>query len=95
MELAKKELSKLNIQGLSKAQLQKLKVQFLGQLSIASESNNARCMANGKTLLVYDRIDALSETFRKIQAVKLEEINAVATKYFSPENVCELVYDKK
>jgi predicted Zn-dependent peptidase len=45
--------------------------------------------------LVYDRIDALSETFRKIQAVKLEEINAVATKYFSPENVCELVYDKK
>jgi predicted Zn-dependent peptidase len=95
MELAKKELHKLSTQGLSKAQLQKLKVQFLGQLSIASESNNARCMANGKTLLVYDRIDALSETFRKIQAVQLEEINAVAKKYFTPENVCELVYDKK
>jgi len=95
IELAKKELFKLSSQGLSKAQLQKLKVQFVGQLSISSESNNARCMANGKTLLVYDRIDTLSETFDKIQAVTLEEINAVATKYFTPENVCELVYDKK
>jgi predicted Zn-dependent peptidase len=95
IELVKKELHKLSSQGLSKAQLQKLKVQFLGQLSIASESNNARCMANGKTLLVYDRIDTLNETFRKIQAVSLNEINAAVNRYFSPENVCELVYDKK
>jgi len=95
IELAKKELFKLSSRGLSKAQLQKLKVQFLGQLSISSESNNARCMANGKTLLVYDRIDTLSETFDKIQAVTLEEINAVASKYFDQNELSILVYDKK
>jgi hypothetical protein len=52
-------------------------------------------MSNGKTLLIYNRIDSLEDTFRKINAITLDEINAVARKYFSVEQQCMLVYDKK
>ncbi|NBU92691.1 MAG: insulinase family protein [Flavobacteriia bacterium] len=95
IELARKELERLCTKGLSVHELRKLKVQFLGQLSIASESNNARCMANGKTLLVYDRIDTLADTFRKINGIELDAINNVAEKYFSEGTLSWLIYDKK
>ncbi|NDB34546.1 MAG: insulinase family protein [Flavobacteriia bacterium] len=93
--LAQKELGTLCAKGLSQAQLRKLKFQFLSQLSIASESNNARCMANGKTLLVYDHIDSLEDTFRKINGIELDAINAVAKRYLHQDQHCLLVYDRK
>jgi predicted Zn-dependent peptidase len=95
IELAKKELRLLVEKGMTPIQLKKSKYQFLSQLSIGWESNNARTMSNGKTLLIYNRIDSLEDTFRKINAITLEEINAVARKYFLVEQQCMLVYDKK
>jgi len=93
--LARKELERLCTKGLSVHELRKLKIQFLGQLSIASESNNARCMANGKTLLVYDRIDTLADTFRKVNTLGIEEVNGVARKYFNAAGISSIVYDRK
>lgn len=93
--LAKKELNQLYEKGMTALQLKKSKYQFLSQLSIAWENNNARAMANGKTLLVFNRIDPLADTFRKINAVSLAQINTVAKKYFNPKDWSMLVYDKK
>ncbi len=95
IELAKKELRLLVEKGMTPIQLKKSKYQFLSQLSIGWESNNARTMSNGKTLLIYNRIDSLEDTFRKINGITLDEINAVARKYFTEELQCMLVYDKK
>ena len=95
IELAKKELSLLVEKGMTAIQLKKSKYQFLSQLSIGWESNNARAMANGKTLLVFNRVDPLELTFRKVNEISLSDINKVAKKYFSAEGISMLVYDKK
>lgn len=95
IELAKKELARLVDRGMTPVQLKKSKYQFLSQLSMGWESNNARAMTNGKTLLVFNRIDSLEETFRKINGITLDEINIAAKKYFAADQHCLLVYDKK
>ena len=95
IELATKELQILVEKGMTATQLKKSKYQFLSQLSIGWESNNARTMSNGKTLLIFNRIDSLEETFRKVNGITLDEINATAKKYFDVSQHCMLVYDKK
>lgn len=95
IELAKKEIQKLFDFGMTASQLKKSKYQFLSQLSIGWENNNSRALANGKLLLVFDKVESLPETYKRFESISLEEINTAAKKYLDPKGLSMLVYDKK
>jgi len=95
IELAKKELQILYDKGMTPLQLKKSKYQFLSQLSIGWEQNSSKALGNGKTLLVFNKLDSLEEIYKKFESVTCEEIFAVCQKYLHPEKLSMLVYENK
>ena len=77
-----KELDKLKKQPLSAVQLKKLQLQVMGQLAIASDSNDARMLSAGKSMLMFDRVDDLDEICTRISETNAERLCEIANKVF-------------
>ncbi len=46
----------------------------------------------GKSLLIFDRIDSIDETFRKIEAVTGSELMEIASEIFDKSSLSTLIY---
>lgn len=77
---------------LSERKLKAAKRQFLGQMAIASELGEARCLSMGKGLLSFGRIASREETIREIEAVSAEDIRSMAERLFAPSRLSQLIY---
>lgn len=82
-ELIDKELHALRTSRLTSRQLSLIKRQFLAQMAISMENNEGYMLGAGKSYLVHDEIDTLEEVYRKVSAVKAEQIMEVAEEIFS------------
>ena len=85
-------LARLRETPLSDARLKAFRKQLLGQLAIGSESGEAQCLSMGKSLLAWGSIMSPEETRRAIEAITATDLQSMAVKLFSPENLSELVY---
>lgn len=92
MDIIFKEIAKLQQTPLSEAKLKAAKRQLLGQLAIGSEGGEAQCLAMGKSLLAYGTVSTEEEDRQKVESVTAEEVQAMAIRIFSPDNVGRLVY---
>lgn len=92
MEIIFKEISKLQQAPMSEAKLKAAKRQLQGQLAIGSEGGEAQCLAMGKSLLAYGSVSSEEEDRRKVESVTAEEVQAMAIRIFSPDNIGRLVY---
>ena len=82
-ELIDKELRELCSEPLTVRRLSMIKRQFLAQMAISMENNEGYMLGAGKSYLVHDEIDTLEEVYRKVSAVKAEQIMEVAEEIFS------------
>ena len=82
-ELIANELKSLRTTPPTARQLSMIKRQFLAQMAISMENNEGYMLGAGKSYLVHDEIDTLEEVYRKVSAVKGEQIMEVAEEIFS------------
>ena len=89
-ELIANELKSLRTTPPTARQLSMIKRQFLAQMAISMENNEGYMLGAGKSYLVHDEIDTLEEVYRKVSAVKGEQITQVAEEIFA--NTSTLIY---
>lgn len=82
-ELIDKELHALRTTPPTARRMAMIKRQFLAQMAISMENNEGYMLGAGKSYLVHDEIDTLEEVYRKVSAVKAEQIMEVAENIFA------------
>ncbi len=90
--LIHKELNRLRNQSLGTLQLSRAKNQIKGYLARAYENHESLMLSLGKSLLIFDRIDTMEETFRKIDAVTAGELTETAQAIFDRTSLSTLIY---
>ena len=86
------EIDRLRRQPLGTLQLSRAKNQIKGYLARAYENHESLMLSLGKSLLIFDRIDSIDETFRKIDAVTGSELMETADAIFSKSSLSTLIY---
>ena len=92
IQLTINELERLKRQPLGINQLSKAKNQIKGYLARAYENHESLMLSLGKSLLIFDRIDPMSEVFRKIDAVTAAELTDTANNVFDRSSLSTLIY---
>ena len=85
-------IGELQEKPLSDRKLKAAKKQLLGQLAISSESGEAQCLSMGKSLLAFGRVATSAENKAAIEAVTSADLQDLARRIFSPENLSRLIY---
>jgi predicted Zn-dependent peptidase len=93
IQLIKKELKKFIAKELTPTQLRKAKEQFKGHMALAMDSNVGLMLNFGKSLLVFDRIDTLTEIHAQIDSITVGDIQTIAKEYFQEESCSMLAFD--
>jgi predicted Zn-dependent peptidase len=86
------ELARLRTIKLGTIQLSKAKNQIKGYLARGYENHENLMLSQGKSLLVFDRIESLEETCIKIDKITASELLAAANEIFDPERLSMLIY---
>jgi predicted Zn-dependent peptidase len=92
MALTYNELDRLKHQPLGILQLSRAKNQIKGYLARAYENHESLMLSLGKSLQIFDRIDTMNETFRKIDAVTTAELADIANIVFDRNSLSTLIY---
>tara|TARA_R110000782_G_scaffold236819_1_gene322917 strand:- start:8118 stop:9347 length:1230 start_codon:yes stop_codon:yes gene_type:complete len=92
IRLVKKEMKKLKTTQLSSSQLKNAKRQFLGQTTIAEENNCNVMLGQGKSLLLYNKVEDLATVHEKINAITQNDILDVANEIFDENQLSTLLY---
>ena len=90
--LVHSELDRLRRQPLGTLQLSRAKNQIKGYLARAYENHESLMLSLGKSLLIFDRIESVSEIFRKIDAVTNTELTETAGVIFERSSLSTLIY---
>ena len=78
-----RELSILKEVFLTDAQLRKLQQQVIGQLAIASDSNDARMLSAGKSVLMFGKVDSLHDICALISGIDADYLCKIANQVFN------------
>lgn len=65
---------------------------MIGQIAVSTESHDDLMLAIGKSYLLYNRVDPLSEVFRKIEAITEMDLLEVANEILDENRLSTLVY---
>ena len=90
--LVRRELDKLMARPLTPTALAAAKQQLKGQIAIACDNREQFALDFGKIFLFHGEERHLNLLFRKIEAIKAEEIQAVAQELFSEERLTTLMF---
>jgi predicted Zn-dependent peptidase len=92
LKLVDKELELLRTKKLGTTQLRDAQQQMIGQLALSQDSGVGTMLALGKSYMLYDRVDPLSEVFARIQRISANEIMEIANEVFDPKKLSRLLY---
>ncbi|MBK0381419.1 insulinase family protein [Pedobacter sp. SD-b] len=92
-KLVHKELRKLRENKLGVIQLAQAKQRFIGQIALGEENRMGVLISMAKSLLDYDKIDSLTEVFRKINNVSKDDLINIANDIFSTDKLSTLVFE--
>ena len=90
--VVRKELDRLIEKGMSETSLKSAKKQLLGQLAIANDNAEARCLSMGKSLLVFNDVETMESLREKIWAVTASDIRGIAEDILGKEKMFTLIY---
>jgi predicted Zn-dependent peptidase len=90
--LVLKELEKLRNTKLGILQLQRAKLQLMGQLAISYELGLNEMLSIGKSYLAFNKADSIEEINAKIESITALQILATANEIFNPQKLSTLVY---
>lgn len=86
------ELEKLRKSKLGPVQLSKAKNQIKGYLARGYENHESLMLSLGKSMLVYNRIDTLEDTCKKIDNLNSSQLLEIANEVFEPSRLSTLIY---
>lgn len=86
------ELHRMSREPLTKAELLAAKRQLKGQLTVASDAYESYFLSLGKAYLHYDRVEEREELMKRIDALRVEDLAAIAHEVFAPERQSTLIY---
>lgn len=86
------ELTRLRTVKLGTVQLSKAKNQIKGYLARGYENHENLMLSQGKSLLVFGRIESLEETCNKIDKITSSELLVAANEIFDPGRLSMLIY---
>jgi predicted Zn-dependent peptidase len=92
IDLTLRELKKLSTSALGSLQLSRAKRQMIGQIAISSENFENQMIGNGRSLLLFDRIEPLEEITSRIEAITASELLSVSNEVFNPQKLSLLIY---
>jgi len=92
ISIALKELDKLRSVRLGAIQLSKAKNQIKGYLARGYENHESLMLSLGKSLLVFNRIESIEETCRKIDNISSFELMEIANDVFDKSKLSTLIY---
>ena len=87
VRLIEKEIDKIKNKKLTAMQLSKAKRQWKGQLGIAAENNEGRCLSMAKNYLHHHRVIPLNEVFARVDAITADQLIDTANHLFSSPRV--------
>lgn len=93
-EIIMKELEKLRKQKLGTLQLQRAKLQLIGQNCISNESNVTEMLAIGKNHLIYKEVETIPEMLKQVEKITAEEVLEMANEMLCEERLSSLAYLK-
>jgi predicted Zn-dependent peptidase len=92
MSIAMTELKKLRTSKLGTIQLSKAKNQVKGYLARGYEHHESLMLSLGKSLLVFNKIESIEDTCKKIDAITASELIKTANDIFDPSKISTLIY---
>ncbi len=92
ISLILKELNYFKKNKISKTLLKNAKEQLCGQISLANDNHVSAMLANGKSLMYFNKVISYDELFEKINAITSEEIFACAKIVFNEKKLSYLIY---
>ncbi len=93
IKLVHKELKNLREKQLSSSQLKKAKQQIIGQITLSEENNCNVMLGMGKSILLYNKVEDLQETYDKINALTGEELLEIANEIFDKNQLSSLTFE--
>lgn len=92
IQIAMLELNKLRTNKLGIIQLSKAKNQIKGYLARGYENHESLMLSLGKSLLVFNSIERLEDTCRKIDNISSSELLTTSNEIFDPSKLSTLIY---
>lgn len=92
IDLVYKELSKLMKVKLGSLQIKRAKQQLKGQAAIFFDSNINKMLSMGKSILIHEKIDALEDIYKRIDAITPEDLIETANQVFEINKLSTLIY---
>lgn len=93
LKLIHREFNKLKNNRLGVLQLQRAKQQLIGHIAISAESRDNAALAMGKSLLLFNKIESLEATYKKVNAITANEILEVANEILDDKQLSMLIYE--
>ena len=95
LKLVKRELKLLKDKKISSSQLHKSKQQLIGQITLSEENNCNVMLGMGKSLLLYNKVEGLKETYDKINSLTEQELQDIANEIFDEKQLSSLMFIAK
>ncbi len=87
-----KELKLIREKPLSTIQLHRAKKQVLGHIAMSSENNENYMLSMGKSLMLFDKIESLSETTSKVEEITASQLTEIANEVMDESRLSYLIY---
>ena len=95
LNLVRKELKILREKKMGVLQLNRSKEQLKGHIALSLDGNSGLMLGLGKSLLMFNQIDTISDIYNEIDKLTANELLEIANEYFSEQNFNELIFDLK
>lgn len=92
LNLINKEFSKLKQNNISSLNLHKAKTQLIGQIAISNENYYNQLYSIGKSNLLYDKVNTMSEIIKIIENITSENIIEISNNIFNIDKISTLIY---
>lgn len=86
-----RELKKLINNEISNSTLDRIKRQYLGQITVANENKEGRFLNFGKSVMHFDSYKTMAEVIERVEKVTPEDLNAIAKDIFTPSQLSSLL----
>jgi len=95
LNLVHKELKIMREKKMGVLQLNRAKEQLKGHIALSLDGNSGLMLGLGKSLLMFNQIDTISDIYSEIDKLSASELLSIANEYFDPKNINELIFDLK
>ena len=92
LRLCKRELESLYREPLGLMQLRKARMQAIGRLTLSADNYENTMLSNGKSFLVYGRVEGIDSLCERIAGIGAEQLREVAEEVFDVGRQSVLIY---